>query len=335
MTTVSRRCLSTIRPDNLRLSSDKYRWGNGDIPTWHHLILITRSDGCYSPGRIIGLVQRVKQVAGLSVDWTTSRSIHRHCIHQLSHVAAFTVMATVTETVTLPYVQAPETSADLDWADLATLDLSKFDQPGGKQELATTLARALENIGKFNQSFYEDINVSHPKTLIHGRDLTSYTGFFYVSNHGLTTTEIDTQFALAHSVLSLSDSSKAPYRAALEQGDYNGWKPAGTRNLIPGVKDNFEIYNIPKFIPAHANRPHPDVVRQHWGTIRTFSQRVHEQIVKKLLVVFAVALGLEDEEWFLKRHRYEENSGDHLRYMKYHARSEEENQKLGGVWLKG
>lgn len=59
-------------------------------------------------------------------------------------------MATITETVTLPYVQAPETSADLDWADLATLDLSKFDQPGGKQELATTLARALEDIGKFN-----------------------------------------------------------------------------------------------------------------------------------------------------------------------------------------
>lgn len=76
-------------------------------------------------------------------------------------------------------------------------------------------------------------------------------------------------------------------------------------------------------------------MRQHWGTIKAFSQRVHEQIVKKLLVVFAVVLGLEDEEWFLKRHRYEENSGDHLRYMKYHARSEEENQKLGGVWLKG
>lgn len=156
-----------------------------------------------------------------------------------------------------------------------------------------------------------------------------------MSNHGLTPNEIDTQFALAHSVLSLPNSSKAPYRAALEQGDYNGWKPAGTRNLIPGVKDNFEIYNIPKFIPAHAGRPHPDVVRQHWATIRTFSERVHEQIVKKLLVVFAVVLGLEDEEWFLKRHRYEEESGDHLRYMKYHARSEEENQKLGGVWLKG
>lgn len=136
-------------------------------------------------------------------------------------------------------------------------------------------------------------------------------------------------------MLSLSDEEKAPYRAALEQGDFNGWKPAGTRNLLPGIKDNFEIYNIPKFIPEHADRPHPDVVRRHWATIEAFSKRVHEQIVKKLLVVFAIALGLEDEEWFLKKHRYEKTSGDHLRYMKYYARSEEENERLGGVWLKG
>lgn len=61
-------------------------------------------------------------------------------------------MSTTTETVTLPYVQVPETSANLDWADLATLDLSKFDQPGGKKELAATLAKALEDIGKFNSS---------------------------------------------------------------------------------------------------------------------------------------------------------------------------------------
>lgn len=57
--------------------------------------------------------------------------------------------------------------------------------------------------------------------------------------------------------------------------------------------------------------------------------------MRKLLVIFAVALGLEDEEVLVNKHRYEERSGDHLRYMKYYARSEEENRKLGGVWLKG
>lgn len=209
-----------------------------------------------------------------------------------------------TSTITSQYVPAPETSATLDWADLATLDLSKFDLPGGKQELAHEFTRALEDVG-----------------------------FFYVTGHGLSDSDIDTQFALAGSVLA-PETDKNPYRAALEQGDYNGWKPAGTRNLIPGVKDNFEIYNIPKFIPEHKDRLHPAVVKEHWKIIEKFSLHVHEYVVKRLLVVFAVALGL-DEDWFVRRHRYEESSGDHLRYMKYYARSEEENQKLGGVWLKG
>lgn len=156
-----------------------------------------------------------------------------------------------------------------------------------------------------------------------------------MTGHGFNKSDIDTQFALAKSVLSLSDQDKAPYRAALEAGDYNGWKPAGTRNLIPGVKDNFEIYNIPKFIPEHADRLHPAAVKEHWNTIESFSKQIHEQIVKKLLVIFALSLELEDEEWFVKKHRYEKSSGDHLRYMKYYKRSEEENRKLGGVWLKG
>ncbi|KAI8310994.1 UPF0676 protein [Colletotrichum sp. SAR11_240] len=194
-------------------------------------------------------------------------------------------MATITETVTLPYSQAPETSASLDWADLVALDLSKFDRPGGKHELAAELSTAIEKIG-----------------------------FFYVVNHGLSREDIDTQFALASSVLGLSDAQKTPYRAALEAGDYNGWKPAGTRELIPGVRDNFEIYNIPKFIPEHADRPHPEVVREHWATIEKFSRHVHDHIVKKLLVIFALALGLEDEDWFVNKHRYEKSSGDHLRH---------------------
>jgi len=47
------------------------------------------------------------------------------------------------------YTQAPETTHELDWADLATLDLSKFSEPGGKEELAKQLHNAIEQIGSF------------------------------------------------------------------------------------------------------------------------------------------------------------------------------------------
>ena len=35
----------------------------------------------------------------------------------------------------------------VDWADLATLDLSLFDEPGGKKQLAEQLFEAIQNIG--------------------------------------------------------------------------------------------------------------------------------------------------------------------------------------------
>lgn len=47
------------------------------------------------------------------------------------------------------YKQAVESSFDLDWADLVTLDLSKFDRPGGKDELAQQLKNAVHEIGFF------------------------------------------------------------------------------------------------------------------------------------------------------------------------------------------
>ncbi len=39
----------------------------------------------------------------------------------------------------------------VDWADLVTLDLSQFDQPGGKQKLANQLFEAIQKIGGFSR----------------------------------------------------------------------------------------------------------------------------------------------------------------------------------------
>lgn len=70
-------------------------------------------------------------------------------------------MATTTETEQLGYVQVPETSEALDWADLRTLDLSKFDQPGGRQRLAEEFTQAIEDVGMFMPSSIKDC---HPLT---------------------------------------------------------------------------------------------------------------------------------------------------------------------------
>lgn len=146
---------------------------------------------------------------------------------------------------------------------------------------------------------------------------------------------MERQFAIGQTLLALPDEEKRRYLANMEAGEYNGYKPAGMRELVPGVKDNYELYNVPKFTPQHADMAHPDTLKRHWAEIEYFSKHVHNRIVHRLLIIFALALGLEDEEWLVKRHRYEAESACHLRYMKYLVRSEEENEKCGGIWLKG
>ena len=211
----------------------------------------------------------------------------------------------------------------MEWADLVTLDLSKFDQPGGKEALAKQLFEALQTIG-----------------------------FFYIINFGLDQEQVDRQFAIGKSVFELPTEEKLKYRADTENGGYNGYKPLGLRvssapvssqdylgltrvqEIVPGIFDNTEIYNIPKFIPA-LERPHPSVVEENKPEIEHFARHIHNNVVQKLLALFAIVLELP-EDYFAARHRYDEIISDcHLRYMKYHARDVETNKKLDNVWVKG
>ena len=55
------------------------------------------------------------------------------------------------------YEPVPESSFELEWADLVTLDLSKFDQPGGKELLANQLKDAVHKIG-FTTRHYQRVS---------------------------------------------------------------------------------------------------------------------------------------------------------------------------------
>jgi len=64
------------------------------------------------------------------------------------------IVETPTAPLPLPkYEQVPVTKQELDWADLVTLDLSDFENPGGKERLAKQLFDAVQNIGFFYVRF--------------------------------------------------------------------------------------------------------------------------------------------------------------------------------------
>jgi isopenicillin N synthase-like dioxygenase len=96
----------------------------------------------------------------------------------------------------------------VEWADLITLDLSTFDSPGGKEKLASQLSDAINKIG-----------------------------FFYITNFGLSQEEVDRQFAIGKELYTLPTEELLKYRADLENGGYNGYKPKGLRELAPGIFD--------------------------------------------------------------------------------------------------
>lgn len=201
------------------------------------------------------------------------------------------------------------------------MDLKHFDVPGGKEKLATQLKDAVHNVGFFYVS-------RRSKTYLNGHsDSKQITGF------GLTQEQIDRQFAIGRDVFQLPTEEKMKYRSDLENGSYNGYRPLGAFEIFPGLRDNFEMYNIFKFIPE-LERTHPKIVMQHKDEIEKFQRVIAEDVVQKLLTLISILLELP-EDYLSQGHQYNDVSECHLRYMIYRARSPEENAKYRNIYSQG
>ncbi|KAK5173469.1 uncharacterized protein LTR77_002150 [Saxophila tyrrhenica] len=202
------------------------------------------------------------------------------------------------------YEQVAETSASLDWADLVTLDLSNFEAPGERERLAAQLKDAVHNVG-----------------------------FFYITGFGLSQEEVDNQFAIGKEFFALPTEEKVKYRADLEHGNYNGYRPKGSSEVLPGKRDNVEMFNVFKFIPE-LERGQPDVINDNRAEIERFQRHIAEDTVQKLLILIAIILELP-EDHLTKGHQYDDVSDCHLRYMIYRHRSAQENAEYQNLYSKG
>lgn len=104
-----------------------------------------------------------------------------------------------------------------------TVDLSKFDAPGGKEELVKELEYAVTKVGKLEDG------TMLPST--RGSSTKSSLGFFYVKNFNISQEEVDRQFALGREFYNLPLEEKLKYHNSddLVRGEYNGYRPAGHR----------------------------------------------------------------------------------------------------------
>jgi isopenicillin N synthase-like dioxygenase len=197
-------------------------------------------------------------------------------------------------------IHPPETEEKLPWAELVTLDLGDYDRPEGKERLAKRLEHAVHHVG-----------------------------FFYVKNFGLSDEQIQQQFTLAKNFFNLEVEEKAKYEIDYTNADYNGWRLA-RRSKISSVRDNVEIFNIPKFTKDFEGKyPLPDLIKAHLPDIEVFARALHSNVVLPLLRLFAIVLQLPDEECLVKQHTYEKKSEDRFRYMIYRKRTPEEHAASG------
>ena len=162
---------------------------------------------------------------------------------------------------------------------------------------------------------------------------TSSTGFFYITNFGLSQSAIDNQFAIGREVFALPMDEKLQHRADMEHGHYSGYRWLGMSEIVPGMKDNVEMYNLFKFNGKH-ERSHPAVINDNRPEIEKFQRHIAQDTVQKLLVLISIVLELP-EDALSQGHKWDDDSDCHLRYMIYRARSKAENERAGNLYSKG
>lgn len=84
--------------------------------------------------------------------------------------------------------------------------------------------------------------------------------------------------------------------------------------------------NIQKPIPSNAQVPRHEIVRENWDEISSFHRELWDKVIRKLFVLIAIILELP-ENYLVDAHAYDEESDDHLRYMIYNVRTQDEWDK--------
>lgn len=100
------------------------------------------------------------------------------------------------------------------------------------------------------------------------------------------------------------------------------------------VADHSGQLNIHKDIPAWKDIGRHRIVEEHWDEIRQFHRDLWDKVARKLFVLMSIILELP-ENYLADAHAYDEVSDDHLRYMIYNVRTQDEWNKTQSYYKGG
>ncbi|KAF9220306.1 Clavaminate synthase-like protein [Gyrodon lividus] len=204
------------------------------------------------------------------------------------------------------YIAPPPTRLDLEFADLAIIDLSKAHTPEGRAELAAQL-----------------------------RDALRTNGFVYAINHGYTQTQRDRVFDIADvPFTAVPPEEMKIYTANIDKvGYYAGYKGRQYWKVDAenGVLDQIEHYGLNRIV---TKCPHPQALRPFLPELDAFARHNHFNILHPILRLIALSLELP-EETLVEKHSFDRHGETSGMFMKYYRRTDEEEEKSKNVWLKG
>lgn len=193
---------------------------------------------------------------------------------------------------------------ELDFADLDILDFSQYSSGGAAQQALAEKLRTAMN--------------TH--------------GFFVLVNHGISEEVITRQVDIGHTILTTTSPEDKQRLAAdiLGKGEYPGFKPRGHWKTS-GAPDKIENFNVNRNMTMHEQ---PSTLAPYREEIQDFVDTIHKDILHKLLRLFAMALEINDEEFFVKLFDYDKHDESWARWMEYYA-DEPDRQNNQSLWLGG
>ncbi|KAF8183042.1 hypothetical protein K438DRAFT_2020749 [Mycena galopus ATCC 62051] len=202
------------------------------------------------------------------------------------------------------YINPPTTQEKLDYAEIAVIDLSKAQDAKGRAKLAVEVSEAMKT-----------------------------QGFFYVINHGYSSSQTQRIFDIADVPFScVEPEEKRLYTANIKgTGSYQGYKPRQYWHIDNGVHDQLEHYSIHRDVTI---RQHPEALRPFLSDIEAFARHTHLNILYPILRLLALGLELP-ENVLVDLHGFSSVSETYVRFMKYYPRSQDDELKTKNVWLKG
>ncbi|KAJ8089879.1 hypothetical protein PM082_018457 [Marasmius tenuissimus] len=201
-----------------------------------------------------------------------------------------------------PYVSPPASKQELEYANLAIIDLSKAATPESRQELAIQVSDAMHE-----------------------------QGFFYIVNHGYTQSQTNRIFSIANRTFDGVSPEEKKLFTGKSESVYEGYKPKQAWKIDNGVRDQIEHYNINRDVHRH---DHPEAIRPYLDELQGFAHHNHNNILVPVLKLLALGLELP-EDTLVAQHDFNSPGESSVRFMKYYPRSDEEEEKTKQVWLKG